>query len=218
MVRLLIILLVIGGAVIFILKELYLFLGGISGTNNAALKDFVELEGLVDSFELSPWDPSELDLISRNHMAQAKKPMYAYVEYGYFISIYEEPIMAFATKEYNNNSRRLAVVKFNNKKYRFSQYEGKVDLYRSDGKTIGKVSVDNGLKINLKGKEVFIESHATSGLIPLSIDSKHILGIATADDQTGTGGRMLRKINDYKSEEGELILLSIAFALANKQI
>lgn len=218
MLRLLIILLVLGGAAIFILKELYFFLGGISGTKNAALKDFVELEGMVDSYDLSPWDPSELDLISRDHWAQAKKVMYAYIEYGYFISIYEEPILAFATKEYQNNSRRLAVVKFNGKKYRFSEYEGKVELYRSDGKSIGKVSVTDGLRINLRGQEVFIESYATSGLIPLSINNKHILGIATDDDQTGSGGRMLRKINDYKSEESELILLSIAFALANKQI
>lgn len=218
MIRFLIVSLVLGGAVLFILNELFKFFGGISGTRSAVQNDFLELEAILDGYELSPWNPEELDLISRDHHAESKSAMFSYIEYGYFESIYEEPILGFATKEYNNNSRRLSVVKFNGKKYRFNEFEGRVVMQRPDNKILGKVSIDDGVKIKLGQSQSNIRSFADAGLIPLSVDDRHILGIATDDELTGSGGRMLRKINDHKAGHSELIQLSVAFALANKQI
>lgn len=218
MIRFLIVSLVLGGAILFILNELVKFFGGISGTRSSVQGDFQELQAIVDGYELSPWSPEELDLISRDHHAESKSAMFSYIEYGYFESIFQEPIMAFATKEYNNNSRRLSVVKFNDKKYLFNEFEGKVALQRPDHKILGKVSIEEGVKIKLGRNQSNIRSYADAGLIPLSIDNKHILGIATDDELTGSGGRMLRKINDHNPGHSELIQLSVAFALANKQI
>jgi|GEM_PF-2896692 len=215
--RYLIIALILGGALLFVFRIFLKFYAGISGTRSMVAQDFKTLGELVDSYELAPLQYSELDLLSRNHDVSAKAEVYANLEHGQFFSIYEEPIMAFASKEYLNNDRKVAVVKFNKKKYHFDQHASQVTM-TLDGKTIGEVSLADGLKVALNGREVHIDADSSSALIPLSVNDKHLLSIATADEETGVEGRMLHKIKEHTDEEGELILMAIAFALANKQI
>ncbi len=193
------------------------FSAGISGTRSAVIKDFKFLEESIDQYELAPWHHKEIDLISRNHDVTAENQLYSRVEHGQFYSIYQEPIMAFAMKEYTENDRRLAVVKFNDKKYHFNVLGQEVELLHQDRK-IGEVSVQDGLQIKMNGHKLHIDANTTSGLIPLSIDDKHTLSIAAEDEFAGASGRMLHKIHETGEEESELILISIAFALANKQI
>ena len=209
--------LVLGGAVYFIVREIMKYLSAISGTRSAALADLLALDELVDEFELAPWQLEEVDLISRNHEVESKTELHAYVDYGYFKSIYDEPIMAFATKEYKNNERRLIVIKFNDTKYHFNIFGPKIEM-TANRKPHGKISLDDGISLDLNGSKASITDFDNPGLIPLSINDQEILGIATDDDLAGHSGRMLRKLNDYEVEQGELILLSLSFALANKQI
>lgn len=208
---------VLGGALYFIFREIMKYKSGISGTRSAAIKDLLELEEIVDGYELAPWHLEEIDLISRNYEVQTKSELHAFVDYGCFLSIYEEPIMAYATKEYKNNERRLIVLRFNQSTYHFNILGSKVEMTQG-GKAIGQVSLDSGLEIDLRGNRAQIDTSDVVGLIPLSLDKKEILGIATDDEQAGHTGRMLKKLNDYDEKDGELILLSISFALANKQI
>jgi len=209
--------LVLGSAVYFMVREIMKYLSAISGTRSAAISDLLALDELVDAFELAPWQLEEVDLISRNHEVQSRTEMHAYVDYGCFYSIYEEPIMAFATKDYKKNERRLIVVKFNNTKYHFNIFGPQIEM-TVNRKPHGKISLDEGLRLDLRGSIASIEDFNGPGLIPLSLNDKEILGIATDDDLTGNAGRMLRKLSDYSAEQGELILLSLSFALANKQI
>lgn len=215
--RLIVIALILGGVAYFLFRVLNEFWGGISGTKSAVAEDFKYLDQLVDQYELAPWVQEELDLISREHDVSSQSLLYANLEHGQFYSIYEEPIMAFATKEYKNNDRRLAVIKFNGKKYHFNHFEDKVKMSHN-GKDIGLISTDNGLWIEMQGKKLHIDSVSSSGLIPLSINENHKISIATADEHTGIAGRMLHKIEQHDNKEGELIILSVAFALADKQI
>ena len=215
--RLIIIALVLGGALFFIYRVISEFFGRISGTKSQVKEDFKELNALVDAYELSPWPKQELELLSRQHDVQSKNLLYSYVEHGQFYSIYEEPIMAFATKEYEQNQRRLAVVKFNGSKYQFDIHDGAVTMMKGL-KVVGSVEVNNGLSIHLNGNHLHIDAQTTSELIPLTVNNEQKLSIISTDEDNGLPGRLLHKINQYSIEESELIILSVAFALADKQI
>ena len=215
--RLIIIALVLGGALYFIYRVINEFFGGISGTRSEAKKDFQELNQLVDQYDLAPWKKNELELLSREHDIETQNLLYSYIEHGQFYSIYHEPIMAFATKEYDNNNRRLAVVKFNRVKYQFDILDDEITMMR-EGKSLGKVSTTNGVEIELRGNRSHIDSRRHSGLIPLTVNEDQKLSILSTDEDSGIPGRLLHKVNQYSENESELILLSIAFALADKQI
>jgi hypothetical protein len=215
--RYILIALILGGALVFLGRIFYQFFKGISGTRSMVAKDLKELDGILDQYELAPWTHAEFDLISRNHDVSAKSELYAQVEHGQFLSIYHEPIMAFATKAYHNNERRLAAIKINDKKYHFDIFGQKVTMSQ-DEKPIGEVTITDGLQVKWLGHKLHIDAASGSGLIPLSIDDKLTLSIASADEHTASEGRMLHRISDQTAEESELVLLSIAFALANKQI
>ena len=215
--RLIIIALVLGGALFFIYRVISEFFGGISGTKSQVKEDFKELNSLVEAYELSPWPKQELELLSRQHDVQTKNLIYSYIEHGQFFSIYEEPIMAFATKEYEQNQRRLAVVKFNGKKYQFDIHDGSVTMMK-ELKEVGSVQIDNGLKVQLHGNHLHIDAISTSQMIPLTVNNEQKLSIISTDEDNGLPGRLLHKVNQYSVEESELILLSVAFALADKQI
>ena len=125
--------------------------------------------------------------------------------------------MAFATKEYEQNQRRLAVVKFNGSKYQFDIHDGAVTMMKGL-KVVGSVEVSNGLSVHLNGNHLHIDAQTTSELIPLTVNNEQKLSIISTDENNGLPGRLLHKISQYSIEESELIILSVAFALADKQI
>ena len=193
------------------------FNAGISGTRSAVLKDLKDLSKLLGQYELAPWLHREVDLISRNHDVTLENQMYARLEHGQFFSIYEEPIMAFAVKEYTEQDRKVGGVRFNDKTFMFHTHEGQVTLL-SNNEPAGSVNIEQGVRIEKDGNEVFIDAESTTGLIPLSVNEEHALSIASEDEFVGVSGRMLHQLKDMDEKESELVLISVAFALANKQI
>ena len=68
------------------------------------------------------------------------------------------------------------------------------------------------------GRKVYIDSLSATGLIPLELNDQHTLSIASEDEFVGASGRMLHKIQESDEKANELILVAVAFALADKQI
>lgn len=215
--RLIFISLILLGVALFIVRVIMKFNAGISGTRSAVKNDFKQLAALLDAYELAPWHYKEIDLISRNHDVTSQHQMHARMEHGQFYSIYEEPILAFAVKEYTENNRRIGGVKLNNKKYLFNVFEDQVELFHED-QALGQISIKNGVSLEHKGSKVHIDAYSGTGLIPLSVNDEHCISIAAEDEFVGVAGRMLHKLKDLDQDENELVLISVAFALANKQI
>ena len=215
--RYIIIGLVLGSAIYFIMKVILQFKVGISGTRSMVQKDFKTLEDLVDQYSLSPWHQKEIDILSRHHDVSSQSHIYATIEHGQFYSIYHEPIMAFASKIYDQNERTLVVLKINDAKYQFDIHNGHVDM-RKNGRAGGQVTYTTGLEIQMNNHTLEIDAQSRTGLIPLRIDGHHKISIASSDDTTGSAGRMLHKVHEHTPEESELILVSLAYALATKEI
>ena len=87
-----------------------------------------------------------------------------------------------------------------------------------DGKPAGRLNVENGVNMNYKGVHVNIDVDSFSELTPLNVNKMHKISIAGEDKLTGMQGRMLHQTGNVTEAEGEIVLLSVAFALANKQI
>ena len=205
------------GFVYFIAKVIMDYLSGISGTRSAARQDLLQLDELLDVYDLGEWDDHEIELLSRRYEVAQKTELYAYIDYGCFFNIYDEAIMAFAHKEYKENNRELIVIAFHDKRFHFNMNAGKVEMTQ---KTVGAGEVDlsDGLKVHLGNKTAHIDTNMSTGLIPMTVGSKEIFAIATEDELTKDTGRMLHKVQDYTPEEGAIMKLALSFALANKQV
>lgn len=218
MIRLFLVTAILIGVAIFILKILRDFFAGLQGTTSMALKDFNKLRDYLDLYELAPWDPSEVDLISRNYEVSAERGLLGHEEHGVFFSIYNEPIFAFANKPYEQNNRELIAIKVNNSIYQFDIHNDKVVKFLKNGKPAGRLNIEHGVQMNYKGVHVNIDVHSLSELVPLNVNRAHKISIAGEDKLTGMQGRMLHQTGSLTEVEGEIVLLSVAFALANKQI
>ena len=212
-----VIIILVTAAVYFIFQVILKYLSAISGSSSAARQDLLQLDELLDVYDLGEWDDHEIELISRRYGVAQKSELYSYIDYGCFFNIYDEAIMAFAHKEYKENDLELIVIAFHNKRYHFTMKGGRVSMTQKTTKG-GDIDLSDGMKLQLGSKTAHIDTNMSSGLVPMSVGSKEIFGIATEDELTKDSGRMLHKLQDYTPEEGAVMKVALSFALANKQI
>lgn len=215
--RLILMLLILGGASFFILKTLFDFFGGISGTRSAIRKDIEELLAGLRQYELSPWNHDELDLISRKHESQVKKTPLADLEYGIYYSIYQEPILAYAVKEYRNSPKRLVVVRYNEQEYSFVVTGSKVRIVENN-QSKGDIELRDGIKVIRGARTLQIQQSTNSELLPVEINGEPMLFIQAEEHAQTDQSRLIQKLKVHDDYEGDLLLLSIAYALADRQV
>jgi len=212
-----VIIVVLAAAAYFIYQTIMNYLSAISGSRSAARQDLLQLDELLDVYDLGEWDDHEIELLSRRYEVAQKTELYSYIDYGCFFSIYDEAIMAFAHKEYKENDLELIVIAFHDKRYHFTMKGGIVSMSQKSVQG-GEIDLSDGMKLQLGNKTAHIDTNMSSGLMPLSVGNKEIFGIATEDELTKDSGRMLHKLQDYTPEEGAVMKVALSFALANKQV
>ncbi|MFT6808570.1 MAG: hypothetical protein ACJA01_001795 [Saprospiraceae bacterium] len=215
--RLLLIALVLGGALIFITKVIFEFWGGISGTRSAVFRDISLLRGLISSYALEPWNHNEIDLISRRAEVNSKKELTSDTKYGVYYSIYEEPVLAFAMRTYQHSEKKLIVFRYNNDAYTMIKQRDKVTVRK--GKTeIGVITLDKGIQLAIKEDNVFIDSRSTAGLLPVELNGDYSMSVIAHQEGDLDQYRVLKKVDPHKEDEGELLLMAVAYALIDEHI
>ena len=215
--RLILMLLIIGGASFFILKTIFDFIGGISGTRSAIRKDIALLFAAIDQYDLSPWNHDELDLISRRTETVTKRLALADVQYGVYYSIYQEPILAFGLKEYRNTKKRLIVVKYNQEEYAYVVNGSKVRIVQK-GKAKGDIDLKDGIKVIRGARTLNIDVRNNLELLPVEINGEAMLFIQSEEHAQTDQSRIIQRLKEHNEYEGELLLLSLAFALADRHV
>jgi len=158
-----------------------------------------------------------LDLISRSTKTVIKKLPLADLQYGIYYSIYQEPILAFALKEYRNSKRRLIVVKYNDKEYSYVVTGNKVRIIRN-GKAKGDIDIKDGIKVIRGARTLHIDYNEGKELFPVKINGEPMLFIQAEEFAQTDQSRIVQKLKVHDDYEGELLLLSLAFALADKHV
>lgn len=210
-------LLVIGGASFFIIKTLLDFFGGISSTKSAIKKDIKRLTQILEGYELAPWEHDELDIISRIAEIKNDRQALADVQVGTFLSIYHEPLLAFALKEYRGSERRLVVVRYNEEIYSFIVSKNGAKII-DEGKAKGDIDLREGIKLIRGARTAFIDAYHSRELLPLEINGEPMLFIQSADHVQSDQSRVVQKLKKHDEREGEMLQLLLAYSLADRQV
>jgi len=209
--------LVLGGAFFFIAKVIFEFWGGISGTRSAIFRDISVLRDLIAGYDLEPWDHNEIDLISRRAQVNSKKELTSDTKYGVYYSIYEEPVLAFAVRTYQHSEKKLIVFRYNDDEYTMIKQRNKV-IVRNGKSEIGKITLDKGIQLAIESNNVFIDSRSTAGLLPVELNGDYSMSVIAHEEGDLDQFRVLKKVDPHKEEEGELLLMTVAYALIDEHI
>ncbi|MEL6123804.1 MAG: hypothetical protein AAFQ02_03315 [Bacteroidota bacterium] len=217
MTRVVLMLLILGGAFLFIAKTLFDFFGGISGTASVLERDLRSLQDRLREYLLTPWEHDEMDLLSRQVELSSKMGATSYEQLGTYQSIYQEPILAFGSKEYKNRNRRIAAVRYNDREYGFIIRGSKATIY-SNGKAKGDILLKDGLKIIRGTRTLTIDLQSSSDLKPVILNGKPMLFIDADENPQTDQTRLIQKLASHDDAEGDLLQLAVAFAVADRLI
>lgn len=125
----------------FIVYQIAMFFVGINATTGQLKRDIVELTDLLKSLTASliPLDTEELSLLSLNHKVEINKRGLNPVKLGVFKSIYHEPLISFAIKEYGGHDRASIIIKTKTTTFAYQVRGLKTEL-NIDGVAIGSIN------------------------------------------------------------------------------
>lgn len=215
--RLIIILLILGAVFFFISKVVFEFLGGISSTKSAIRKAYGQLEALISDIELSPWDHDEIDHISRQSKSSSTRDLFTTTTQGVYYSIFGEPLIAFASREFASGQKRVIVIRYNDSIFRLLVQEGEV-IVNKGSELLAKFQASDGLELIQESHKIHLDTLSTAGLWPVSVDGKYSMSIIAPDDRESGPERILKKVHEHNEEEGELLLLALSYALVDQHI
>lgn len=215
--RFLLLALVLGGSLVFILKIFFDFWAGISGTRSAVFKDVNSLLDLIADYNLTPWNHKEINLISRLAEVNTASDLVSITRHGVYFSIYHEPMLAYAVKEYRNNGKKVICMRFNDQSYSMIWQKGKGAITK-DKEEIGQINLQNGVELKQGDQKVFIDSKSTAGLVPVELNGEYTMSVIVHAVGDKDQSRVLKQVKDHDDEEGELLLMTIAYALIEEHI
>jgi len=171
-------------------------------------KEYLIKEAAELSNELIPYSKADADLLSFGTINKSNKGDSLK---GVFVSIYDEPMVAFAMKEYKSNKlRQMMVVNTANHKLLYIKTPKSIKCYFND-QQIGFLTEDYKF-YNMKKRLAGRLNHGGKGSYSSVIYKDTELGLINdlAFDSPFSK-RVFDIINDKLSAEGEIILISMSF-------
>lgn len=217
MARLLAIVLILGGALFYVVMQIFKFFLGISGGRSALTKDQIRLEALLKQYELDPIELDELDIISHQFEEKERRRLFSTTRQGVYLSIYQEPIIAYASKSYHNSERRIVSIKIGSDIFHFNIKGKQATVFKGSIK-IGTMSLSGRIELAINKENVTIDLPQFNNLHPILVNGRHVWSVDAKEDTKGQQGRILKNVNTHSKEEDQLVLLSLAYVLADKQI
>ncbi len=215
MMTIIIIAALLGAAILFIFFQIFQFKSGISGTKSALVKDVELLKRHLDQYDLVEWKADELGILSRIGESSLKNELMADVEHGVFYSIYHEPLLAFATKEYRGNCSRVIVLRFNNTDYAYLPDEGHLRVEKN-GEKYAQLNDDKGIEIVSDKDSLSIHTFESISMLPVYVNNVQTLSINTDDGSKQS--RVINAIKPMAEGQEELLILALVYAILDKQI
>ncbi len=217
MTRFILLLLVIVGAGGFILKIMYDFWSGLAGSRNALRRDIIDLFGQIREYDLSPWLSEEIGLISRLAEVNSKTDLVAQTKYGVYFSIYQEPLLAFALKSYNNDTRRVMALRYNDRQYAIIVSGEKVEILYKD-RPYGNILTTDGIEVSIKEEKIFVDVQSEASLLPVKLNDNYVMSILAHEPGDNDQTRVIEQVETLEERDVELLRLTIAYALVDEYI
>lgn len=217
--RFFILYLFIGGSLAFIAYHLYMFYLGLSSTRSVQTKDFKRLKDILTDVELTPWETGELNLLSRIGDADVERSIFGDLTRGIIYSIYHEPLIAFAVKQYTVDQSSILMVRINDNYYSYSNGTGdnvqEIIVAKNDNR-FGDIRLLPDLSISADRDKLVIENGRKGDLLPVYFNEKQIVTINAGDSLQQS--RVINVLSPFGHREEELFLILLSYGIIDKHL
>lgn len=169
------------------------------------------MEGIV------PFSVKELKLLSANSISKVSRRGVSIIQKGYLSTIYQEPLFAYAIKNYPGKDQLLMQVNSKNHEYRFHFNEDHTVLY-SNGEIFGIIDIDNRL-LDVEGqKELayidYYTGHRYAAIYSQGVDLAH-LNLNDLDGKP-VSERAFSLFHEFKEQDSEKLIFLALYHLLLK--
>jgi hypothetical protein len=203
---------ILSGAILFIAYQLYTFYLGLSSTRSVYVKDFKRIKDILTQINLSPWERGELGLLSRLGDSDVERSIFGDLVKGSIYSIYHEPILAFAYKEYAADKSKLIMLRLNDDYYAYSKLNDSEIQITKNEITLGLLNHREFLELSTdKGEKINIDYSVGGDLIPVFSNDEQIISINS--NATLKQSRVINVVKDFTEREEELFIVVFGYAI-----
>ena len=180
-------------------------------------KDIDALIAIIRNYRLVGWDASELDQLSRGHSKKKIRKIPKGVSHGVYQSIYHEPILSYAIKQYGNKSKKLIVIRINNDHFAFL-IKGNRGSFDSDAGIKGGIDLSLGIVFQDTKYQVIIDTTSKGDLIEVTVNGHALCFVNRQTDTSLTHLRVVRYAKEHDPQLDKLLQLSVAFGLIDGRL
>ncbi len=183
-----------------------------------------EVEKLLSSFkevtpDLVPIDKKELELFSHSHIQQESRGGIAKTAKGIVVSIYEEPLVAYAYKRYSGKKENaLLIAKTAHKEFFFRIRNQQVQVSLNN-QAIGIIE-RNGVLYSPGNFQPMakIEKKGKTESFPINVEGKEVAVMIPEDVSLNVHQRALQFVGDLNQREELLLLVMLVWDLIRARI
>jgi len=183
-----------------------------------------EVEKLLSSFkpmfsELVPIDAKELELFSHSHVKQEAKGGLSKTAKGIVVSIYEEPLVAYAYKRYNGKKENaVLLVRTANREifFRIRNQQVQVTL---NNQAIGIIE-RNGVLYSPGNFQPMakIEKKGRTESFPINVEGKEVATMIPKDPSMKVYQRALQFVGELNQREELLLIIMLIWDVVRAEI
>lgn len=185
-------------------------------------KDYEEmqLELRTTRTELVPLQKDELELLSTNQINETRKKRIKSKASGVFVSIYQEPMIAWAMRKYRGSDRNALVIAQTSRHEFALRIKSKQTEISIDSK-IGFILLPDGKLTDARGKNIYgyIGDNAVSSKSKLIfIGRREVASLQIIPESSTPYPRVFNYLVDEISEEERLFLLAITIGVLTQNL
>ncbi len=195
------------GGIGFIVYQIVQFAMSISGKKSQISRDVTTLRDEVDNYldRLIPISTEELNLFSFHQIETNTSKSLHTIHRGVFTSIYQEPLLAYAHKQYSGSDYSLLLAMTHQNEYLYIRKGARTDVYINDD-AIGYIVGGQKLyAMEDKGNDLLasIQSNRLLTQHPISIADREVGQLANSvsgNEQNTRVFQMLEPMNENETE------------------
>jgi len=163
--------------------------------------------------KLVPWSKDEMELFSLNQIHQTVKKGIVRTAKGVYTSIYHEPMLAYAYKEYvSPGTNALLYVRTSKHEFVYRMRNKGIQI-AMDGKAIGTIDEEMRLYGGKKNRllaRINKPSEETPLLLPVVVNDREVASLVNPDLTNSPNPRAFEFLKDDLQPDEENLLMSLA--------
>lgn len=208
------------GAIGFILYHIVQFALNINNPASLAKRDGAKLRELMGPYleRLVPFTDSEMELLSLNNNKTTKRKGRHTLVTGVFNSIFHEPLVAFAHKNYHGRQTSSLLVRTNEDEYFYLSNDGETQVYHN-GQALGVITPDgNFLSPNRRQLLAHLSPEDVLKLHPVTIGDREVGKVINPLMKDKISPRAFQFLEEMNNREKNLFLSISLLSLVEETI